>query len=218
MTSKIKLPNVTLFGIDAANPAGLLRAADICREGIDFGGSSIITKRLFPGNTLQQGRENYSMFMIEKLNDQFQTSHVLTIHADGYVVNPSAWTDSWLDFDYIGSTWLYKDNMNVGNGGFSLRSKKLCSVLASMPHSKFHPEDHQICRVLRPTLEKYGIRFAPEEVANKFAIEAYGSGAFIHEGQKGNLYSGQFGFHSVHCDFRNYSNYNIDPSILLKRP
>lgn len=196
MTSKRILPDVTLFGIDAHNPSGIIRAANICQRDIDFAHVNIITARLFPGASLQEGRENYSRFMIKELSSHFSTSHVLTIHADGYIQNPSAWNDEWLNFDYIGASWGYKDNRNVGNGGFSLRSQKLCDILEKDDSvNEFHPEDHQICRVYRQYLvDYYGIRFAPEEVANRFSIEAYGAAAF----PDGNKYSGQFGFHGPH--------------------
>lgn len=192
----IELPQITLFGIDAHNPDGILRAAEICQREINFGAVKIITERLFPGNTLQEGRENYSKFMIKELTKHFDTPYVLTIHADGYIVNPSAWSREFLRFDFIGGTWGYKDNMNVGNGGFSLRSKVICDVLAQDDTvNKYFPEDHHICRTYRRYLESvHQIQFAPEEVANRFSIEAYGAHAFAG----GNHYSGQFGFHGPH--------------------
>lgn len=219
MTSKLQLPDVTLFAIDAHNPAGLRRAADICQEGIEFGAVKIITERMFPGNTHQEGRANYSKFMIKELTKHFDTSHVLTIHADGYILRPEAWNMEWLRYSYVGATWGYKDNMNVGNGGFSLRSKRLCDILAQDDEiNQFMPEDHHICRTYRPYLEsKYDIYYAPEQIANLFSIEAYGSHVFDHHGIKGNLYSGQFGFHGPHVDMRNFAKYNIDPSILYRK-
>lgn len=199
MTSKLHLPDVTLFSIDAHNPEGIKRAAEISQRGIEFGDVVVITERLFPGATIQEGRTNYSKFMIKELTNYFSTSHVLSIHADGYVVNPTAWDDEWLNWDYGGGTWGYKDGMNVGNGGFSLRSKKLCDILAKDTKiNQYFPEDDKICRTYRRYLEyNYGINFMPEELANRFSIEAYGAKAF----PKGNHYSGQFGFHSVHVDF-----------------
>src|ERR1035437_3678201 len=160
---RIYLPDVTLFGIDAHNPAGLLRAADICQEGIKFGAVKIITERLFPGATRDEGRRNYSKFMIENLTEHFTTSHVLTFHDDGYVQNSYAWDDSWLQYDFIGALWDWYNQFQNGNGGFSLRSKKLCDILATDPHiDDYFPEDDRICRRYRPYLEaKYGIKFAP---------------------------------------------------------
>lgn len=188
----LDLPTVTLFGVDAHDPEGLKRAAEICTREVKFGDVKIITERLF------SGREAYSKFCIKDMAKYIETEHVLIIHPDGYIQNPLAWDDSWLQWDYIGATWGYKDGMNVGNGGFCLRSKKLLDIISKLELTGHHPEDDWIARKLRPMLEKeHGIRFAPEEVANKFSIEAYGSHAFTDTwGNKGNKYSGQFGFHS----------------------
>lgn len=188
---RIELPDVTLFGIDAHNPEGIRRAAHICYQGINFGATKIITERLFPGATREEGRRNYSEFMIRKLTEHFSTSHVLTIHDDGYIQNPKAWDDAWLQYDYIGACFDWYNENCVGNGGFSLRSKKLCDILATDPHiTDFHPEDDRIARHYRQYLEdKYDIKFAPMEVAKKFSIEAWG---LKHEYQ---VYNGEFGFH-----------------------
>lgn len=185
----LSLPTVTLFGIDAHDPAGIRFSADICQQSVDFGDVKIITERLF------QGREGYSEFCIKHLANYIETEHVLIIHPDGYILNPSAWDDEFLQYDYIGATWWYKDNMNVGNGGFSLRSKKLLDILAKIDIHQTHPEDDVICRQYRYYLEEeHGIRFAPEEVANRFSIEAYGV--------QDKRYNGAFGFHGKHVDFR----------------
>lgn len=178
----LSLPDVTLFGIDAHDPKGITRAAHICAENVDFGAVKIITERLF------SGREAYSQFCIKDMAKYIETSHVLIIHADGFIQNPLAWDNDWLQYDYIGATWWYKDGKNVGNGGFSLRSKKLLDIISELDIKDCHPEDDVICRRLRPMLEsEYGIKFATEDVANRFSIEAFNS--------PDNTYNGQFGFH-----------------------
>jgi hypothetical protein len=187
----MSLPQVCLFGIDAHDPAGLLRAAQICRNDVDFAAERIITERLF------SGREAYSKWMIQDLYSHLPEgdyTHVLTIHPDGYIQRAQAWSDDWLQYDYIGATWWYKDGMNNGNGGFSLRSKRFIELCSKLELQTYHPEDDVLCRQLRPWFEKeYGIKFAPDDVANKFSIEAYAVPAPY------NKYSGQFGFHGYHC-------------------
>lgn len=221
----IRLPDVTLFGIDSHDAKGIQRAATISQYDIQFAECNIITDDLFTKNgTNEQRRNDYSRFMLKELANQFSTSHVLTIHADGYVLNWKAWDDEFLEYDYIGATWTYKDNMNVGNGGFSLRSKKLCDILATnfIEPDLMHPEDHCICRTYRKSLENnFGIKFAPEEVANRFAIEAYGASAI----KGANKYSGQFGFHSQHIDFSDsglpkdilYPAHSVQPEVITRR-
>lgn len=189
MTSKLQLPSVTLFGIDQHDPIGIAKAAEISQIGVDFGAVNIITKHDY-----FRGREGYSKFCINDMSAHIHTPHVLIIHADGYVLNPNAWSDDFLQYDYIGATWWYKDNMNVGNGGFSLRSKKLLDILEGLDLNRYHPEDDVICRGIRKYLEtNHGIKFATEEVANRFSIEAYGV--------EDKRYNGAFGFHGKHVDF-----------------
>lgn len=212
---QLHLPNVTLFGIDSHDPQGIQRAAEISQRNIEFGTVKIITDDLFTkGGGREIRRMDYSRFMMKELTNHFNTSHVLTIHEDGYVLNWQAWDDEWLQYDYIGGTWWYKDNMNVGNGGFSLRSKKLCDILANhhIDEEHMHPEDHHISRTFRPSLEKdFGIKFAPEEVANKFSIEAYGVPPPY------NKYNGAFGFHGVHVDFSTAPQYDVSGDVIYRK-
>lgn len=212
---QLHLPNVTLFGIDSHDPQGIQRASEISQRDIEFGAVKIITDDLFTkGGGREVRRMDYSRFMMKELTKHFNTSHVLTIHEDGYVLNWQAWDNEWLQYDYIGGTWWYKDNMNVGNGGFSLRSKKLCDILANhhIDEEHMHPEDHHISRTFRPSLEKdFGIKFAPEEVANKFSIEAYGVPPPY------NKYNGAFGFHGVHVDFSTASQYDVSGDVLYRK-
>jgi glycosyltransferase involved in cell wall biosynthesis len=186
--ARLHLPMVTLFGIAYNDPQGMNRAAEISTRDIRFGAKVILTDKLF------EGRVGYSEFCIKKLTNYFDTHFVLKIEPDGYVQNWRSWSDEFLNYDYIGATWGYKDNMNVGNGGFSLRSKKLQDILSTDTRiTPYHPEDHVICRVHRKYLQQvHGIKFAPEEIANKFSIEAFGVPPQFVDGVK---YSGQFGFH-----------------------
>jgi hypothetical protein len=60
----------------------------------------------------------------------------------------------------------------VGNGGFSLRSKRLLRALQDDAFPPLHPEDRAICRTWRDQLERrYSISFAPEVMADRFAFE-----------------------------------------------
>lgn len=181
---KIHLPDVTLFGIDAHDPYGIKRAAMLCKMNFIFGGEHIITERLF------SGREAYSRFCIKDMAKYIQTSHVLIIHPDGYIQNHEAWDNDLLQYDYIGATWDWHEEYQNGNGGFSLRSKRLLDILAGLDLEQYHPEDDIICRKLRPMLEqKHGIKFAPIEVCKKFSIEGYGLRPEFRK------YNGEFGFH-----------------------
>lgn len=128
----------------------------------------------------------YSLFMIKDIYKYISTDYLLMFQNDGYIRNPDAWEDEFLNYDYIGAPWPWPAYIShpVGNGGFSLRSKRLCQLLGedqSVPAAA--PEDVLICVHLRKALEGKGIRFAPIDVAARFSTE-------WHSG-----YTDQFGFH-----------------------
>ena len=81
------------------------------------------------------------------------------------------WTDDFLQYDWIGSPWWYKDGLNVGNSGFCLQSIKLMRFLAdnaaNYPITRRY--DDQICREYRPRLMQF--KWAPENLAAQFAFE-----------------------------------------------
>ena len=134
-------------------------------------------------------RDDYSAFVIKGLGAHVRTSHVLLVQWDGFVVAPEAWDPAFLGFDYVGARWWWqKPGSDVGNGGFSLRSRRLLDALAD---PRFEPqagvaEDELICRVWRPVLEReFLIRFAPSSVADRFSQERAGRAV------------ASFGFHGV---------------------
>lgn len=117
-------------------------------------------------------RADYSAFMLHKLHEHVETSHVLCVQWDGYVLDGSRWRDEFMTFDYIGAVWPhFTDGHNVGNGGFSLRSQNLLRATATLDFDPRYPEDVLICRKDRAALEEMGFRFAPETIAAKFAFE-----------------------------------------------
>jgi hypothetical protein len=122
---------------------------------------------------LIRSRTDYSRFMLHELTKYVTSDFALIVQWDGYVLNAAEWDQRFLEFDYIGASWpQFSDQMVVGNGGFSLRSKQLLEACAELPFSPDAPEDVLICRTFRCHLERHhGIRFAPKEIADHFAFE-----------------------------------------------
>ena len=116
---------------------------------------------------------DYSRFVVKELGAHVDTPHVLVVQYDGYVVNGAAWDPLFLDYDYIGAPWGEPGGgRSVGNGGFSLRSRKLLAALRDPRISALVPEDIAVCRTYRRLLEdEHGIRFAPPELAARFSFE-----------------------------------------------
>ncbi len=143
------------------------------------------TRRIEPLTSIR----DYNVFLSHRLVEQVTTPFVLVFQWDGFVLDPALWTDAFLDYDYIGAPWAEDSappGRRVGNGGFSIRSRRLLEALQD-PELEFNPEkseDKVICRRFRPILEeKHAIRFAPVELAERFAFE--------HGGTPGST----FGFH-----------------------
>ena len=103
-----------------------------------------------------------------------RTSHALCIQWDSWVVDPTMWRDEFLEYDYVGAPWWYKDGLNVGNGGFCLRSTKLMRFIRK--HRDQFPcitdlDDDLYSRKYGPTLRQCGFEWAPDSVAIDFAFE-----------------------------------------------
>ncbi len=115
--------------------------------------------------------DKYNEFLIKEAWKYVTTSHFIVLQYDGHILDGSAWTDEFLNYDFIGAPWTYKDGRNVGNGGFSLRSKKLHDPFIDV----YSPEDEIIGRLYRNYIEKkyHDIKYAPEELAHKFSFEMH---------------------------------------------
>lgn len=193
---KPNLKDVTLVCVDCTKKSFLgERAMNKSLEQCDFGAVKLLSDRTktLPIGTVST-MDEYSSFCIRELHKHFSTSHCLVVQHDGYVLNGAAWSDEFLKYDYIGAPW---GGCNlVGNGGFSLRSKRLleaCSRINDHPH----PEDDFICRRHRQELEAQGLLFAPRALADRFAVEG---ASFVWRDyawtSDGRYWNGQFGFHS----------------------
>jgi hypothetical protein len=191
-----KLEHVTLIGVDCLDVQRLLNAARISRIALDFGAVRLLTSipNKHPDITLIDpihSIQAYSRFMVKDLNSYVETSFALVIQHDGFVLNPEAWIEEFTAYDYIGAPLWIDGQHVIGNGGFSLRSKKLLEVLQeeSIQIPDGMPEDLFICVTLRDRLEARGIKFAPVELAQQFALEG--------NEKDGVIWSGQFGFHGL---------------------
>lgn len=133
-----------------------------------------------------RSRADYSRFMLQLLGEHVRSTHALCIQWDGFVINGLAWRPEFIDYDYIGAIWPhFTDEHRVGNGGFSLRSRRLLDLCRSLPFDGEQAEDLVIARTYRAQLEEAGLQFAPESVAVEFAYE------------RGQPSGREFGFHGA---------------------
>lgn len=181
---KPKLSSVTLLIVDCVDYDRAKLAFDHCRFSCDFEQTKLLThfdvQDPFVVKIPQiKSIEEYSTFMIKDLATYVNTDHVLVAQWDGFVWNPELWEDEFLKYDYIGAPWPEKflfngvpTHFNVGNGGFSLRSKKLQDFLQKDINITLHrAEDVAICQLNRAYLEANSFTFAPFDVAKRFSWE-----------------------------------------------
>lgn len=182
----LDLPDVTLCCIDTRNHTLAMRALERSRQDIRFARSVFITNppsvpliapvgiEVLPVCAISSLHE-YSHFLLKSLLQYVTTRHVLVVQWDGYVINAAAWDPAFLECDYLGAKWpSASEGYRVGNGGFSLRSRKLLQALQDPRITlagDLH-EDQAICGTYRLLLEREcQIRFGKEELADRFSFE-----------------------------------------------
>jgi Protein of unknown function (DUF5672) len=181
---RLELPTVTLCAVDTRSPLLALRALQHSRAHIDFARVLLFSDAVgvqqarscaIEGVEIQalQSARQYSTLLLSGLLPWIDTEHVLICQWDGFVTSPQAWQSEFLSVDYLGAPWGKAPNgYFVGNGGFSLRSRKLLQALSDPGLALHHPEDICICQTNRARLEAtHGIGFASLELAQKFAFE-----------------------------------------------
>ena len=145
----------------------------------------------------------YAEIMLKGTAEHVNTDHALYVQWDGIANDSQQWTDEFLRYDYIGAPWPWEPNgSNVGNGGFSLRSRRLLDACqdAEVRLTPAEPtaEDKVIGNIRRSYLEsKYGIQIAPTELARQFSFELG-----VHEPS--------FGFHGLWNVFNLMTDADMD--------
>jgi len=205
MKSKILLEQVTIVCISGVNIKKSMYALWRSSQNIKFANVLLITNKkidyqpkwlnieLAINNSLNN-IDAYSYYCVYTLHKHIKTNHVLIVQADGYVINSKKWNDNYLNYDYIGAPWKIRSDAyidpfgnhhRVGNGGFSLRSRKLLEVplnkniIWNINEGNFfkhmnaddQAEDGIICIHNRHLYIEAGCKFAPLEVALTFSRE-----------------------------------------------
>ena len=208
----LSLPDVTLVAVSSVDLDGTLFALSASSYEIDFAEVKFLTSEpIQPTNPKIKVEQipkldiwGYSKFIIQDLYRYINTTHCLVIQSDGFVLNPSRWRKDFLEYDYIGAPWpkeltlqpgnhvLNMADNQVGNGGFSLRSKKLLQETAKINFDELSfptsSEDLIICHYLLKKMLEAGIQFPTPELAAQFSVESP-SAAF------GQSPETSFGFH-----------------------
>ena len=208
---RLQLPSVTLVAVSSIAVAATVRALRLSLEKAAFARALLLTHQP-PAGLAELGitarriapitsRGAYSRFLLDCLADHVDTEFALVVQWDGYITTPTAWSGAFLNVDYIGAPWPHHhDNLVVGNGGFSLRSKRLLLASRGLQAPEGEPEDVTLGRRHRRTLEaRDGLRFASRELAAAFSFE------------RGTRSCPSFGFHGIFNMIR-----DVDPKETLR--
>ena len=189
----LDLSRVTLVTICARDYEDCRVVLSNCQAVANFSNTIIFTDdpNEFPGfdciEVEPRSRIKWCIFRMTEMLEYIKhfADFVLFVESDSIIANPSAWSEEFFEYDMIGSPW--HDGV-VGNWGFALFSKLFLSALESLKLRptlrECSPCDWLGSRIYRPKLEALGCKFAPFDVANKFASE---TGA----------YAGAFGVHGI---------------------
>ena len=208
-TQKLNLENVSVVSIDGiGHDISSIKSLKYSSNRIDFGEVihfSVNDKIYDFCKTVvipKLTREECQVFTLCEMVEHITTDFVLIVQGDGFVVNPILWNPKFLEYDYIGAPWPISNlNINtqrfpqvneklkssnytfqIGNGGFTLRSKKLMNSVKKIYNDDYKiqdadgdpvPEDAVICIWMRKELENMGCKF-PEDIsfAASFSCEA----------------------------------------------
>jgi hypothetical protein len=197
---KLRLPDVTLVAVDTVCHELSALAIRECLDQAQFGAVHIHTDNrarferfgldgMFVSVAPFTSLDAVMGHLWYEVPRHVETSHALILQWDSGIVSPAQWSEAFLGCDYVGAPWgWHGDACEVGNGGFSLRSRRLMHHIAEH-RDKFplgHPEDDVLCRRYRPELERAGFRWASIDLALRFSFERTGfSGASQHFGYHG---------------------------------
>lgn len=203
-TNKINLQNTTLVTISSVDIELTLLSLVISNLNTNFNRVLFFTSKeidqkyleLFPQLEIVKihpirSLVEYSRFIIKELNSFIDTEFCLVTQGDGFIINPQFWSEEFLNYDYIAAPWRNQSHLvnsqgetvdildlnknRVGNGGFSLRSKKLLELSSQLDFDNIKTsslsEDLIICHYFYEWFKDQGIKFAPLEIATKFSFE-----------------------------------------------
>src|SRR3990167_7294613 len=190
----VPIPMIDLVSVACTKVSETIEAMRKCQSQMKFARSILFTHEDVEADgievikILKLDYKGYNEFVAMNLWQYIGADYILLVQNDGLITNASKWTNEFLKYDFVGAPWPIPEDdktyrtpngrlVRVGNGGFSLRSRRLLRAPTVLGlkftdnGSGFWHEDGAICVYHGDTLVDAGIRFAPVEVAVKFSKE-----------------------------------------------
>lgn len=178
--NKINLKNVTLLSFNCVDPIKSVKALIYSSRHIDFA-KKILVSHIKPEDTpndiefVKTDATTHKLaceWTYTKLPSLIDTEYYLSVHDDGFIINPHLWDDAWFEYDYIGAPWKNYGQLNrVGNGGFVFKSNKFIQLTKNIKYLGKH-DDGELTNDYYEYFTSHGCKYAPVEVAMKFSLES----------------------------------------------
>jgi hypothetical protein len=181
----LNLDNTTLVMVDGCNKDFEINE-DIIKKTLSFvnfknvihftSNKSNKSKNSQVINCKELNYQEYQNFCVYEIPLHIESDFALFMQSDGFIVNPKLFDLNFFNYDYIGAPWpsniFGKHPPIIGNGGFSLRSKKMLKTCLQIPKLNCN-EDVEICIYNRFLFYNNDCKYAPVELAKKFSIEMH---------------------------------------------
>jgi hypothetical protein len=203
----LNLENIDLIAISSDKPVDTIKSLHYSSKNIKFGSIKLLTHidksditnvnsgdiEFIKINEIKSHKE-YNNFCL-KIKLYTTNDYILLVQNDSFVTNIEKWTNDFLEYDYIGAPWTKQQALEwglknrVGNGGFSLRSKKFLEYSSLFDDCQGTHEDGFLTNWTFEYSQKFGIKFPSPELALRFSIEKI-EDIYLPENH--------FGFHGNH--------------------
>lgn len=178
----IDLSRVTLLFVATQAHDITKRVISDCWSKVKFGETLVYTNdqekigldgiRYIPCHNFINKREA-GAFYYGKAMEKVETDFALMLEWDGGIFDTAYWKPEFFSYDYIGAPWQVRrnDTRDVGNGGFTLMSKRLGHFICE--NFAQHPvfTDVDVCRNQRGAYDAAGFKWPDRQLASSFAWE-----------------------------------------------
>lgn len=194
MALTINLPDVTLLAISSIMIPETIQAMQVSMENLKFADAKFISHEEPEGlpKTIKyeycpkiNSSGDFDVYAFEELGKHIESSHMLMVQYHAFVLRPWMWDNDWLKYDFIGAPWYESpwfvslttgEMIRVGNGGFSLRSKKLLDLpkklgVHTISDRGYTNDDGLINNHYRELFKANGIVYPDVYVAARFSHE-----------------------------------------------
>jgi hypothetical protein len=178
----LDLSRVTLLFVATQAHSITKRVIDDCLSKADFGDILIYSDQpelISVSGARYEVVPNFSdkreagFFYYSMAMKKIETDFALMMEWDGGIRDPEKWKPEFFDYDYIGAPWNIRRGgaYDVGNGGFTLISKKFGHFICE--NSKDYPActDMDVCRNYRQFYDEAGFKWPDRNIASYFSWE-----------------------------------------------